>query len=985
MSAYHISRRLLLVSIFAALSLAGGLSRAAGPETPAGDLAAGRRALMSASILTETTAGEAAAGRPEAEFPARTAVAPAETGVIAFESNRGGDFDLWAQEAGGTGAATPVVASVGDDVTPEWSPDGSKLLYASDRDGDYEIYVRTLAGAEAKLTDNTFADVHPAWSPAGDRILFSSDRGGSFFQILSMRADGGDVHQVGSVALNHAMSPRLSPDGRRIVFMRATVAAAACQWNWDVWLMDADGNNQQRVTSRLGADLYPRWSPDGSRIVYASCRNLLDFDLYSIAAGGGSEQRLSSWFLKNEWAATYAPDGQHLAFSTDVDGNIEIYTMPAQGGNATNLTRQGGDDLAPSWKAAGGAPGFSISGQVLDASGRAIPCATVSAGPGHSTATDDDGNYTLTGLQAGSYAVTPSKPGYTFAPANRTLTGPPDAVGADFIASETTTRRPILVIPGMFASFSWQCVFGGAGCEPESWGWFTPIAESFYRPLLDQLAAAGYSETNGNLKVLFYDWRQPMATNVGLVRDSIQSLKAQTGAARVEVVGHSMGGLLGRAYVQSHSCAADVAHLITLGSPHRGAARAYPSWEGGIIYEGGWMGKLDHIAYALMLYFLGDLPTNTARLAVFRTVRSGQELLPIDDYLLDEENGDAPKPVASLHQRNEYLPQLEAGLPDLFARTDVSTLIGTQTATTTRFFVRRRPLLDWPLWEDGKPNWLREDEFDADGDGTVPANSARLPAPAHEKTFADVSHGDLPGDNRVRAQIFATLGIPMPGGAQWTESEAEPGAGDFLILALDGPAEVTVRSPNGGQAGPGGVTIAGAEYITIPGAPFRLLVVPAEEAGAFEIIARGNGAGGYRLGLLDTFSPDDKLPSDPMDAWDTVQGQMQTGAEVKLALSVAANMEEPPPLLAITPVIETPIRIGATVVHGWAQPWSAVEVRDADTGARRGSSVTDGEGRFDITLDAPLSPGRRLLPWANGAAGVPVEATLNMLYLPLLP
>jgi Tol biopolymer transport system component len=984
MPAYRISRRLLLVSIFAVLSLAGGLSRASGPGTPAGDLTAGQRALMSASILIETTAGDVAAAPPQAEFPARTAVSPAETGVIAFASNRGGDFDIWAQEAGGVGAATLVAANIGEDVTPEWSPEGGKLLYVSDRDGDYEIYVRTLAGSEAKLTDNTFADVHPTWSPTGDRILFSSNRGGSFFQIFSMRADGSDVRQVGLVALNHAMSPRLSPDGGRIVFMRATVAAAACQWNWDVWLMDADGNNQQRVTSRLGADLYPRWSPDGSRIVYASCRNLLDFDLYSVAAATGSEQRLSSWFLRNEWAAAYAPDGQHLAFSTDVDGNIEIYTMPAQGGSAANLTRRSGDDLAPSWKADASAPTFSVSGRVLDAGGRAIPCATVAAGLARSTTTDGSGNYTLTALQAGTHTITPTKPGYTFTPASRILTVPPAAAGADFVASESATRRPILIIPGMFASFNLQCMVTGTGCEPENWDWFTPIAASYYRPLLHQLAAAGYSTANGKLKVLFYDWGQPMATNVGLVRDSIQKLKTQTGAARVEVVGHSMGGLLGRAYVQSDSCADDVAHLITLGSPHRGAARAYPSWEGGIVYEGGWMGRLDHIAYALMLFFLDDQWTNSTRLQFFRTFRSGQELLPIDNYLFDEEHGDAPKPVASLRQRNEYLPLLEARLPDLFTRTDVSVFLGQGTATTARFYVHDRPPSDAPLWEDGKPNWSREDEFDADGDGTVPAASARLPAPAHQQLFDNVTHGDLPGDDRVRTQIFATLGIPLPGAALSTAPEAASESGVFLVLALDGPAEVTVSSPDGGQAGPGGVTIAGAEYIAIPGTPFRLVVVPVDAAGAFQISATGDGAGDYRLGLLDTFTPDDELPAEPREAWDTVQGQMQAGAEVKLTVAVADGMEEPPPLLAITPVIETPIHKGATAVHGWAQPGSVVEVRDAVTAARRGSGGVDSEGRFAVMLDAPLWPGQRIVPWVNGVAGVPVEATLSMLYLPSL-
>lgn len=985
MKIHRIKSHLLLIGVFVVLALSGSVSHGANDAPIAGDLAPGRRALAIGSILLKEVTGNGLTAQPADESPDRAAALPNRTGEIAFASNRNGGFDIFSQEASGAGEIKSIVASGGDDLTPEWSPDGLKLLYVSDRDGDYEIYVKAVGGQDEKLTDNASDDVHPAWSPNGDRILFASDRSGSYFQIFSMLANGSDVRQVGSIANNHAMYPRYSPDGGRIAFMRASVAVAACQWNWDVWLMDADGSNQQRVISRLGADLYPRWSPDGSQIVFASCRNFLDFDLYSIDTSTGSEQRLTAWFLKNEWAASYAPDGQHLTFSTDYDGNIEVYTMLAQGEEAANLTRHSGDDLPPSWKAINNTPSFSISGSVLDGSGRGIPCVTISAGLARSTTTDSNGTYTLAGLPPATYVVAPSKVGYTLSPASRNISGPPDASGVNFTGSESSARRPILVIPGMFASINWQCVLIGTACEPEKWTWFPVLAESYYRPLLNQLRLAGYDdEEGGDLQVLFYDWRQPMGQNVDLVRDTIHKLKTQAGAARVEVIGHSMGGLLGRAYVQSNICADDVAQLITLGSPHRGAARAYPSWEGGIIYEGGWMGNVDRIVYAIMLYFLDDLPVNTARLAAFRSVKSGQELLPIDLYLFDEENEDAAKPIASLRQRNEYLPLLEAGLPDLFSRTNVSTYLGVGKDTTARFYVHERALFDWPLWEDGKPNWSREEDFDADGDGTVPATSARLPAPAQVRTFANVTHAALPGDQEVRRAIFTTLEIPIQSSAQWLEPAVDAATEDYLVFALDGPAELAVRDSSGRQVASDGVTIPGAQYLAVPGTPFRLVIIPSVEADAFQIAATGDAPGAYRLGLLDTFTPADQAPRDPMAMWDTVKGQIGAGDEVKFAVSTAADMDEPPPLLAVTPVIETPITIGAPTVTGWALPGRAVEVRDANTGALRGSVSANSDGRFVVTLAAPLWPGQRVYPWSDGVAGVSVEATQSTLFLPTI-
>lgn len=384
--------------------------------------------------------------RPPDEFPLRSTTMPAQSDVIAFESDRNGGFDIFTQEVGGAGSATPWLVATGEDVTPEWSPDGSKIVYASNRDGDFEIYVRTIGGQEQKLTNNTAEDAHPSWSPSGDRIIFTSNRGGDYFQIYSMRGDGSDVRQVGMIPGNHAMSPHYAANGNRIVFMRASEAIPLCQWNWDVWTMDANGGGQQRMTSHLAADMYPRWSPDGNQIIFAGCRNYLDFDLYTINPTNGVERKLTSWFLANEWAGTYSGDGRHIAFSTDIDGNVEIYIMSGSSGNAMNLTHHSASDGAPSWKPVGleltptptpRPATYTISGRVTDTNGAGIPGVTVWAGVTRSTTTDANGNFAFTGLTAGTYNLSAEKTGYAICPHSRQVTVPPDLPGQSFMGLPT--------------------------------------------------------------------------------------------------------------------------------------------------------------------------------------------------------------------------------------------------------------------------------------------------------------------------------------------------------------------------------------------------------------------------------------------------------------------------------------------------------------------------------------------------------------------
>ena len=135
------------------------------------------------------------------------------------------------------------------DGAPSWSPDGSRIVFHSNRDGNGEIYVMNADGAEIRrLTHHEASDGDPSWSPDGTKILFDSDRGGTF-DIWVMNADASDPRQL-TEGPGRDLAPAWSPDGERIAFMSDQVGA------FQIYVMDADGGNQRRMTM-----IYTNWFP----------------------------------------------------------------------------------------------------------------------------------------------------------------------------------------------------------------------------------------------------------------------------------------------------------------------------------------------------------------------------------------------------------------------------------------------------------------------------------------------------------------------------------------------------------------------------------------------------------------------------------------------------------------------------------------------------------------------------------------------------
>jgi tol-pal system beta propeller repeat protein TolB len=168
-----------------------------------------------------------------------------------------GDTQLFVRNADGT-SPVMITGTHFDPVTgqnldgsndqADWSPDGTKIAFASNRDGDWDIYTVTVAtGAITQLTNSPGYDSEPTWSPGGGRIAFTSARTGQA-DVWVMRSNGsGQVNLTAAVGAD--WRPSWSPDGARIAFMRGSGSQAG------IFKMNTDGTS----VKSLGVGETPSW------------------------------------------------------------------------------------------------------------------------------------------------------------------------------------------------------------------------------------------------------------------------------------------------------------------------------------------------------------------------------------------------------------------------------------------------------------------------------------------------------------------------------------------------------------------------------------------------------------------------------------------------------------------------------------------------------------------------------------------------------
>ena len=217
-----------------------------------------------------------------------------------------------------------------------------------------DIWLMTQDGVvEANLTNtpasttNAF-EFDPAWSFDGKKILYIRSEPVLGSEIWVMNADGSGQMRLTSNLANDGNAV-FSPDGKTIAFFSDRSGTGGGQDN-EIWTMGTDGSNLVRLTSNQANDNGPDFSPDGQKIVFLSSRghngSLGSRDVWVMDSNGANPVRLT--FIAPAQTATgphWSPDGTEIAYS--VSG--EIYKIPATGGSPTRLTSNNVVDRGPQW------------------------------------------------------------------------------------------------------------------------------------------------------------------------------------------------------------------------------------------------------------------------------------------------------------------------------------------------------------------------------------------------------------------------------------------------------------------------------------------------------------------------------------------------------------------------------------------------------------------------------------------------------------
>ncbi len=391
--------------------------------------------------------------------------------------------------------------------------------------------------------------------------------------------------------------------------------------------------------------------------------------------------------------------------------------------------------------------------------------------------------------------------------------------------------EPVIIVPGIMGS--WY--------KHGEWV-MDPILHT-YDDLIEAMIQSGYV-LDEDLFLFPYDWRNDNVITAGLLKEKINKVKMQTGREKVDVVAHSMGGLVSRYYVQSNEYEDDVDQLIFLGVPHKGSPSAYLIWEAtegfGSIKE-----KIAKIYLSIEAYLSGD---NSLFDYIQNKIKSVEQLLPVYPYLQDvgftQLRGYNQNLYPNNYPYNSFLESLnsEENL-NKFSNSGVrvSNMVGDNGDNTIGAINVSSGELYHPMWEHG----YMEEIIYVSGDQTVPHMSSSLFIPT---TIEDTKHIQIPTNAQKQIIEYLIGQVPV------VDINNIPELEEILVVAIYSPADFIVISPSGKRLGKdflSNMSVNQIDYAFYTGfgdEPEFVTIINPEE-GEYEVILQGTDNGVYRLGI----------------------------------------------------------------------------------------------------------------------------------------
>ena len=244
--------------------------------------------------------------------------------------------ELFSAYPDGTGEVR-LTTSTGADDTPSVSPDGRQVVFQSERDGGFDIYVMNIDGTQVRRLTTSGHNAVPRWSADGSHIFYVDGTTGTD-QVAVMRADGTDVRRLTS-GPRYSTEPAPSPDGRYLYVVQSQASGFQ-----GIVRMDVDGNDVTPVAvDGSWHNAYPTISPDGTRMAFQTTRSG-SFEVWVMSTSGGAATRVSP---AGDFGSSpsWSPDGTRIAY-TDASANLRLVDPDGSDNVTLPLTAQD-----PTWAA----------------------------------------------------------------------------------------------------------------------------------------------------------------------------------------------------------------------------------------------------------------------------------------------------------------------------------------------------------------------------------------------------------------------------------------------------------------------------------------------------------------------------------------------------------------------------------------------------------------------------------------------------------
>ena len=264
---------------------------------------------------------------------------------IAFISTRRGNSEVFVANVIGSNARA-ATANGSINAFPSWTPSGDGIVYTSYRHQDTpRLFLssrgRGRPGRLLRSLRGGYAEYRGVFAPDGKSLAVVMSAPGAASDIYRVKLDS---TKATALSRNRAIeiAPSWSPDGRQIAFVSDRTG------NPQVYVMNADGSNQRRLTFQGNYNTHPAWSPDGRWIAYETRMPGGNFDIWITDPEGSVVYPLVQHPRSDE-SPSWAPNSRKLAFSSRRRGRADIYVIDLNGENLRRITEAAGENTSPSW------------------------------------------------------------------------------------------------------------------------------------------------------------------------------------------------------------------------------------------------------------------------------------------------------------------------------------------------------------------------------------------------------------------------------------------------------------------------------------------------------------------------------------------------------------------------------------------------------------------------------------------------------------